>query len=199
MTVSLHAFLDESRRANDYGSHLYLIAAALVPSEHRVRIERRLRQLVPKGSRRLHFRRDRPAITRRHLLVIAQLLAADEINVVAGHAKIATARHERRARVRLLATLAARLVQDGVDELVIESRGHRDIEDDHTLLDCRRDGAIGADLLWRHDRPHDEPLLWLPDALAGVLGSHLIGRSDHGELDLLPPSTFGQVTDLGEV
>lgn len=55
------------------------------------------------------------------------------------------ARHERRARVRLLATLAARLVHDGVDELVIESRGHRDIEDDHTLLDCRRDGAIRAD------------------------------------------------------
>lgn len=102
--------------------------------------------------------------------------------------------------MRLLATLAGRLVHGGVDELAIESRGHRDIEDDRVLLDCRRDGVIAPDLLWRHDRPHDEPLLWLPDALAGVLGSHLLGhQEEHGYLEMLPIGTFDRVTDLGEL
>lgn len=132
-------------------------------------------------------------------MLIAQLLNAAELHVIASHARIATARHERRARVRLLATLAARLVHHGVDELVIESRGHRDVEDDRALLDCRRDGVIGADLLWRHDRPHDEPLLWLPDALAGVLGGHLLGQEKQGYLEMLPVATFDQLTDLGEL
>lgn len=100
--------------------------------------------------------------------------------------------------MRSLATLRARLIHGGVDELLIESRGHRDIEDDRPLLDCRRDGVIASDLLWRHDRPHDEPLLWLPDALAGVLGGHLLGQEEHGYLEMLPIGTIDRVTDPGE-
>jgi hypothetical protein len=195
---SLHAYVDESRRRSVDGAHRYLMVAVTVPGGVRVALERDLRALVPKGSHRLHFRRDQRALTQKHLLLIAEG-ASDGVRGLAAHAVIGSARHEGRARVRCLAALATHLSAVGVDEIVIESRQrHRDVEDDRTLLRARQDGAIRRDLLWRHDRPYEEPLLWPADAVVGALGAKLTGQ-DSGLLELLPSGFLEVVWDGGRL
>jgi hypothetical protein len=192
----LHAYVDESRRRSDDGAHRYLMVAVTVPGGARVALERELRALVPKGSHRLHFRPDRQALNRKHLLLIAEAASAG-VHGLAAHAVITSARHEGRARVRCLAALATHLSAAGVDEIVIESRQpHRDVEDDRTLLRARQDGALRPEVLWRHDRPYEEPLLWPADAVAGALGAELTGQ-DATFLKLLPSGSL-EVVWAGE-
>lgn len=144
---TLHAYIDEARRRLDDGNHLYLMVAVTVPGQLRVGLERDLRSLVPKGSHRRHFRRDRQVLVRQHLELVAKA-AGSGLTGLAAHATIATARHEGRARVRCLAALVGHLSVEGVDELVIESRQRSpDVEDDRTLLRARQDGLIPQDLL----------------------------------------------------
>lgn len=159
---------------------------------------RDLRALVPKGSHRLHLRRDRRSLVHAHLAVLAQ---AHERGVAAysAVARIQSARHEGRARVRCLAALVGHLNGLGVDELVIESRQrHRDVEDDRTLLRARQDGLLSPSVLWRHDRPYEEPLLWPPDAVAGSLGAKLTG-ADRTLLARLPDEFVETVWDGGRL
>lgn len=195
--MTTHAYIDESRRRTTSG-HLYLMVAVTIPGELRVALERDLRALVPKGSHRLHFRRDRQALIRRHLELIATL-ADDGVQGLTAHATIATARHEGRARVRCLAALAGHLSALGTDEIVMESRqAHRDVEDDRTLLQARQDGLIHPKLLWRHDRPYEEPLLWPPDAVAGALGVSMVGGDD-SLLRILPAQFLHVAWDGGQI
>lgn len=198
MTDTLHAYVDESRRRLADGDHLYLMVAVTVPGKYRVTLERDLRALVPKGSHRLHLRRDRRGLVHAHLDMLAH---AHERGVAAysAVARIQSARHEGRARVRCLAALAGRLNELGLDELVIESRQrHRDVEDDRTLLRARQDGLISPGVLWRHDRPYEEPLLWPPDAVAGSLGAKFTG-TDRALLARLPDGFVEPVWDGGRL
>jgi len=41
------------------------------------------------------------------------------------------------------------------------------------------------DLIYRHGRPKEEPLLWLPDAVAGTVGLK-IARKDDTFFNMLP-------------
>lgn len=52
-------------------------------------------------------------------------------------------------------------------------------------------GVANASLKYRHDPPVQEPLLWLPDAIAGAVGISIADRSD--ELVSLLPAPLRQV------
>lgn len=186
---SRHAFIDESRRAHGDG-FLYLMAAVEVPATELVALARDLRVLLPSGARSLHFRHDRDGLRRRHLELIAERMAAGYLRAHVAVASIQHARHERRARVRCLSALAAHLADAGVGRMIIESRQEHDNRvDDRVLLDCRRDGLLAGALVWAHHRYTDDELLWIADAVAGVVGLAAVGR-DRTNLAAILPS-FG--------
>jgi hypothetical protein len=67
-------------------------------------------------------------------------------------------------------------------ELVLESRQEPlDWADRSTIGNAIQKGWVSRNLVYRFDRPKVEPLLWLPDALAGALGEGLLGDRSYLE------------------
>ncbi len=81
-------------------------------------------------------------------------------------------RRQEEARRRCLTTLLADLRHEGVGELVIERREDRllNTADRQTILDAQHAGMASPSLVYRFELPKAEPLLWVPDAMAGAIG-----------------------------
>lgn len=200
MDPSRHAYIDESRLKTGDGSlNLYVMVAVVVDGSQILAIQRRLRELLPAGVKRLHWRDDRPGLRRRHLELLTELHADAGMDGFQARAFLARARREVAGRQRCLAALAGDLAERGVKEVVIESRQrHRDRDDDRVLLQARGDGLIPAALQWRYGRPLEEPLLWPPDAIGGAVGHALVGRDPDDLVNLVPAGLRQQVW-AGEV
>lgn len=192
---TLHAYIDESRLrlSQDDPTNLYIMVAVVVSSTDVLDIQHRLRKLLPSGINRLHWRNDRTPLRRKHLDLIAELHHATGLTSLEAHATLSRAKREEAGRTKCLAALAAHLAARDVRELVIEARQpHQDKNDERVLLDARRDGATPRELQWRHGKPLAEPMLWPPDAIAGVVGHQIAGRPPDPLAALLPaglPST----------
>lgn len=185
---TLHAYIDESRLrlTSDDPANLYIMVAVVVSSTDVLDIQHRLRDLLPQGIPRLHWRNDRTALRRKHLGLLAELHHSFGMDSLEAHATLSRAKREEAGRRLCLAALAAHLADQGVRELVIESRqDHQDVRDDRVLLGARDNRVIPRELQWRHGRPLAEPLLWPPDAIAGVVGHQLAGRPPDPLADLL--------------
>ncbi len=108
------------------------------------------------------------------------------VNLIEKHAiatKILARRAGRNAqtatRATLLTELAAELANEGVGHVVIESRGPReDGRDRSTILNCLRE--LPAPTFSYDWRTKAEPLLWYPDAMAGVVREHLTDGQSAG-------------------
>ncbi|MHB1509603.1 MAG: hypothetical protein ACYCST_07715 [Acidimicrobiales bacterium] len=136
-----------------------------------------MRQLLAPGQRRLHFV-DESATRRRAILsAIARL-------PVSAHVYSCSIR-EPAARSLVMSALIAGLPL-GTRRLIIESRGERDREDRRLLVGLRKAGTFPPDLAYDHLRAHEEPLVWIPDAVAWCWGR----RQWSGRLaDILRSST----------
>ncbi|WP_420622413.1 hypothetical protein [Candidatus Poriferisodalis sp.] len=71
------------------------------------------------------------------------------------------------ARAALMTELVARLVNDGIDDLIIESRGTKSDERDRAVILDRLRGLPSCEFSYRWSSKR-EPLLWYADALAGA-------------------------------
>jgi len=168
----LVAYLDESLRQGAGG--LYLVAVVvlaetrdLADAAHRVR-----GVLLPR-QHRFHWHAEGERQRRRML----EQLVALGVEVRAYSTELG-ARSER-ARVLCLNRMLWDLLELGVTELVIESRQeHNDAKDRRTIATAQRLGRAPRQLLYRFERPHAEPLLWLPDAAAGALAAAVAGETE---------------------
>lgn len=79
------------------------------------------------------------------------------------------------ARSALMASLVLKLAADGIDSLIIESRGRiQDRRDREVILDCIREHHdIEISYGWRDK---SEPSLWFADALAGAVREEVFGK-----------------------
>ncbi len=60
----------------------------------------------------------------------------------------------------------------GAQRLVLEGRGHReDLMDRRAIRDVLGPRPSSAGLVYEHLRSHEEPLLWVPDAVAWCHGA----------------------------
>jgi hypothetical protein len=86
-----------------------------------------------------------------------------------------------RARAKCPARMLWDLGQSGIEDVVFESRGrHNDSKDARTIGQSKRAGGTSASLRYEFARPHAEPLLWIPDAVAGAVATHVAAeRSDY--------------------
>lgn len=95
-------------------------------------------------------------------------------------------RKSEQARVRCLWNLLSHLRGRDVRTVVLESRQeHNDRKDRRGILAAQRAGVATPGLVYRHGRPKEEPLLWLPDAVLGAVGMSIADKQ-HDLLELLP-------------
>jgi hypothetical protein len=185
------ALVDESFRRGRDGGGYFLLVAVIVPDHQHARITGLLRAHVAPGQLRWHFRDERHASRRKLLSQLAELHALD-VTAVAFCCETPSQRKTEQARVRCIWNLLAELRSRDVQTVVFESRQERnDRKDRREVISAQRAGVADPALVYRHGRPKEEPLLWLPDAIAGAVG---LGIANHEhELAELLPETLRQI------
>ena len=145
----------------------------------------RLRAYVAPGQRRRHFRDERPSSRRRFLAEVAQLHELEVVAVVFC-CPTSSQRKSEQARVRCIWYLVTELRDREVQTAVFESRQeHNDRKGRREIMGAQRHGAAAADLVYRHGRPKEEPLLWVADAIVGAVGLS-IASHDYELAEMLP-------------
>lgn len=154
--MPLVVFVDESVRAN------YVLCAVRVDPRDLSAARSFLRKQLLAGERRIHFAKENRR-RRRELLASFCAHGFDT-------ALYTAPAHDRFARTRLLGLL----VDDTGDELhrlVLESRDVRDAEDQRDIIRLHLTGRFPDTATYEHLRPHEEPLLWVADAVAWAHGA----------------------------
>jgi hypothetical protein len=176
----MQAFLDESVRSGDPG--LYVLAAVVVPRDRADDIRHQLRASLPGRRSRAHWREyDEP----RRRKFVEDLMGFHLTSVVAVASPVDPRRQER-ARRHCLKRLLWELDQAGILDVVLESRRDQDLADQKHILHCQADGHVSATLVYGFAQPLTEPLLWLPDAVAGAV-SMAYGELAQDHLDRMGP------------
>lgn len=185
MKTTRTAFVDESFRRGREGHGYFFMGVAVVPDVAVAEVTRQLRGHLPAGLRRWHWRDEQPASRRRFLSLIADFVDLDVMAFTCGQLT-ANQRKSEQARVRCLWDLLGQLQVVGASTLVLESRQeHNDRKDRREVLSAQQASVAPEGLVYRHGRPREEPLLWVPDAVVGAMGlSAALGK--HEYRDLLP-------------
>lgn len=136
----------------------YVVAAACVPTAAADSMRRALRDLLPRGQRRLHMVNEATPLRRKILGVLTDHRA--EVDLFAAGQHYRTNIERRRACLeRLVMEIPADCTM-----LTLESDETQDRRDRHDLAQyTRRHGR--STLLYRHESPYAETLLWVPDAV----------------------------------
>ena len=154
------------------GGVTYVLAGVVFANAQPAR--RAFQQLTANRQRPFHWKKEGPTLRQEAVTLL-------ETHVVATYllARTAGRRGQVAARRKLLACLVAELTNDGVDHVIIESQGPAlDGRDRNTILDSSRADSAGPALTYEW-RTKTEPLLWYPDALAGVAHEHLTNEQPH--------------------
>lgn len=151
---------------------IYVLAAA-ISHEDRGRDELGgvLRALVPGPEPRLHWHSELASTRMRVIDTIAEL-PLEHVVVRAG----VDPKRQERARRKCLERLLFELSQRRVGQVLLESRTDRLNRSDVKLVDAVRNTGVVADLQMGFARPLEEPMLWIPDAVAGVIALARSGR-----------------------
>lgn len=173
------AYVDESARVSG-ATACYVMAAVLVPSERADEVRVTVRGLRPPREPRLHWHKVRAASRPR----LAAAVRAMDIDAVVVATRDVQHRNSERARRRCLVRLLWELDQRAARDVVFETRKHQDGDDRRVIAAAVRAGQVGRGVGYAFVLPTDEPLLWLPDIVAGAAGL-AIGEDDATCLDLL--------------
>lgn len=177
------AWVDESVHFGPAGAGFYVLAAAV---GHPVAVEptrAALRGLVPRPRRRLHWHGEDDATRRRMVALVARL----DLVHVAVVQEVPDPRKQERGRRKCLGRLLFELDQLEVGRVVMESRNDAlDRRDLRMVRALRGSLAVSMDLRVEFASPLEEPMLWLPDAVAGVV-REARWAGDRAMLDRLGP------------
>lgn len=174
--VSLHAFVDESRR-----NRTYLVAAALVPSHALKSTRQAMRRLLLPGQREIHMCKEGSARRRSIADKVARLTEV-EVRMY----RTSCGRSDESARQSCLVHLVDDLVEIRAHRLVIDSRGHQDAEDRATIY---RRLDSNSNLRHLHSPSEAEPLLWLADVAGWCYGNG-------GEARRRASAILGEIIDV---
>lgn len=161
------AYLDESARAP---ARLYVVAVGVVAITDAAEAIDELSGVPAGSAHRFHWRNETEPVKARMLEVIRKLR-------IRTYAALYSTEHRgwaRRGRVQAIKGLLWELQTSEPEllELVIESRGAPgDAEDRKTIGHAQRSGHAQRQLVYGFDSPQKNPLLWVPDAIAGAVGS----------------------------
>lgn len=154
------------------GGVTYVLAAVIFGEAQGARLD--IQSLTANRTRPFHWHREGPTTRNAAVKLVATHAIATKILAQRAGRQAQTA-----TRATLLAQLATELSEEGVEHVVIESRGQReDGRDRSAILDCFRGRPAPT---FNYDwRTKAEPLLWYPDALAGTARELLTGGQSAG-------------------
>lgn len=155
--MSPHAFVDESARGGRY-----ILCTTLVDARDLDEVRKLARSLCLRGQRRWHFKSES---NRRQHKILDSLVRTKAIR---GFIYTGTGR-DMAVRGECLTALITDLIDHKASRLVIESRESMNGFDRQCILEALRKTSGTLDYL--HLRPHEEPGLWLPDAIAWAYGA----------------------------
>jgi hypothetical protein len=168
------AYVDESARSGPAG--LYVVTAVVVASGAADDAREALRGLLLPGQRRLHWRDERPGRRAEIIEVVARLRPL----VLVYAARPTRPRGSERSRSICITRLCWDLKELDIERLVIEERDDPlNARDRRTIANARRTGHASGALAFEFRSPRHEPLLWLPDAVAGAVAMDLAGDGSH--------------------
>lgn len=183
--------LDESMPESVRGVHYVIGAAVLIDPAGRDDVAARALKLI--GDRRRVFHWKDEGVERRTAMI--ELLGELDLGVFAVVHHPVAAKRQTGARRTSLRTLAAMLCREGVDELLIESRGIQDAEDRQTLVEAVNTGELPTGFSYDFARK-ENALMWLPDAVAGVLSEAECHKTDRWIAELQRKATILEVRRL---
>ena len=136
-------------------------------------LRRELTELTIKPGVRLHWVGE--SVKRRDL--VAEAVARMDLAAILTVGTPMERSRQERARRCCLERLLYEVDQFGVAEAWLESRAAAQDRRDLRLVDsARRKRLISSDLQVGFARPSAEPMLWLPDAVAGAMSAAVLGE-----------------------
>ena len=154
------------------GGVTYILAGVVFVDPQPAR--RAFQQLTANRKRPFHWQKEGTTLRGAAVALLENHIAATYLL-----ARPAGRRQQVTTRRELLAYLVAELTNDGVDHLIIESQGTAlDGRDRNTILDSFQANSTGPAFTYEW-RTKTEPLLWYPDALAGVAHEYLADGQTH--------------------
>lgn len=174
----LHAWVDESIHTpgTEAPEGMYVLAAAVAEPDACEATRDSLRALVPGRQERLHWRHEDE--TRRGKIAAA-IAASGLASVVVVGVRLDASSQER-ARRKCMERLLWELEQWQVSTVWLESRTQTLNRSDLRLIDgWRSQGQVPASLRVEFGLPSQEPMLWVPDAVAGAVAAARKGRRVH--------------------
>ncbi|MGY2085481.1 hypothetical protein [Blastococcus sp. SYSU DS0539] len=146
----------------------YLLAAVVVEHARCEEIRQILRSMLYKRQERLHWRDEE--LPRRSK--IAETVGGLGLSATVVIGTPLAKKKQERARRKCLETLLPTLEGKGVTEVVLEERTPSLVQADHRMIAAvRGKRLITPTLRVATARPKEEPMLWLPDAVAGALAA----------------------------
>lgn len=151
-----HVFVDESAKRD------YLLVCVAITSDSVVTARKELKGLLLPGQRSLHMKDEREARRKKILSTICTLDVTALLLVASRHrfSGLSAARDEC---IRLAAQQAIGL---GANRLVLDRNDSTQVRDRRIIADAARaDGYPRPPFEYLHQARHEEPMLWVPDAV----------------------------------
>ena len=157
--MSVQAFVDESKRRG-----IYLVCAVLIDPKELAHTRASLRAMRLPQQRRLHFSKE--SSQRRQFLLEEVARLPVRAWVYSSTAK------EPYARQEIMAALLNELSAVDCERLIIERReAGQDARESAQIAAASRGGQVPAEMSYDHLSGHEEPLLWVADAVAWAYGA----------------------------
>ncbi len=173
--VAVRAYVDESVRVASPG--VYVLAAVVVPSSRALDIRAQLRSHVLPGGSRFHWH-DEGQDRRAKFL---QVFCGFSLPAVVAVAAPMDPKRQERGRRKCLEQLLWALEASGVRDVLLESRQERRDQSDRAAISAaQRAQKVPHGLRYAFGAPASEPLLWLPDVVAGVVSADRAGLPGPG-------------------
>lgn len=170
--MSSAAWIDESMRQRPGRCGVYVLAAAVIRTGDVDSVRFDAARLAPTPRGRVHYRDATNDERRKLIQAVASMTTA--MHVVVMGAGMDNSRQER-ARSLCMEQLLWQLDERGVEHVSIEARtASLNAKDTATISHLKRrriiTGRLKADFVRPHG-PQGDPLLWLPDIVAGAVSS----------------------------
>lgn len=184
--MSWCAFIDESESNRKLDPDAYILAASIMPTDSCDAVRQAMVRLRLAGQRKVHWVHE--SDKRRFMLVetIARLEVLHLVIVRSCHPTEPSERRRRKCMERLVLELAGM----GVGQVTMEARAPKQNRSDMHLVDVlrARDGLV-CDMWVDHIPGPEEPLLWIPDVIAGSVVAARCGNRSYAE-QIAPVTTI---------
>lgn len=175
--AGVRAYIDESLRNTAPG--LYVLAAVAVSLEQSESVRQLLRDGLRHRRPRFHWTDEEPVDRE----AMAKTVGGLKLSSVVAIATPMNKHKPERARKVCLTRLLWELQQREVHDILLESRQEsRDRVDRAHILHAQKAHHLTSALRYGHALPLEEPLLWLPDLVAGAVSYARAGQEQFLQL-----------------